>query len=188
VVVDDITPPVKSALPFPSRRRETLDIEGVRAAASKTLPFAIENKTPSSTPEDTASYRALEPRADPLPFASVRPVAQPPSVPPPFESWPPVAPSSPPPAPEKPAAQPRDEPPEADTLLPLQIYAQIKVALMLHGRPLDEVLKEHKLDAITWRLEERRRAEALSRAADRGDLGPIRELRRAMRQASQGTR
>jgi hypothetical protein len=64
----------------------------------------------------------------------------------------------------------------------LETYAAIKVAL-LRGKPLEAVLAQHGIEEISWRIEERRRADGLSRAAERGDLNVVQALRRAMRDA-----
>lgn len=77
---------------------------------------------------------------------------------------------------------PPSEPRARDDLVALELYATVKVAL-LRGQPLAAVLERHGLDEVSWRSEERRRAQALSSAAERGDLAVVRTLRRALREA-----
>jgi hypothetical protein len=79
---------------------------------------------------------------------------------------------------------------EADELLPLATYATIKVSVLRAERPLVEILAEHGLDEVRWRVEERRRAAALSLAAQRGDFEAVRSVRQALhaaRRAAQPT-
>jgi hypothetical protein len=64
--------------------------------------------------------------------------------------------------------------------LSLETYAAIKVALLRGDRGLHAVLAEHGVDEVLWRLEERRRADLLSRAAALGDRQTIEAMRRAM--------
>ncbi|HZO12526.1 MAG TPA: DUF2169 domain-containing protein [Polyangiaceae bacterium] len=67
--------------------------------------------------------------------------------------------------------------------MPLDLYAEIKVAILSGKRSLPEILDVHSIDEVRWREEERKRAEALSRAAKAGDGSAVLDLRRAMRAA-----
>lgn len=72
---------------------------------------------------------------------------------------------------------------EEDELLPLATYATIKVSVLRGERPVVEILAEHGLDEVRWRVEERRRAAALSLAAQRGDFEAVRSVRQALHAA-----
>lgn len=53
-------------------------------------------------------------------------------------------------------------------LLPMETYAAVQVDLWDEGALLDDVLARHGIDEITWRDNERRRADALAEEAARG--------------------
>jgi uncharacterized protein DUF2169 len=144
--------------------------------------------SPSSSSLPIAPPPAFGAFAPPPPAPAPRTPALGFSPPPPLQPLPSAtsaaAAKSPPAAPRTAAAAPPPPEPAADKgdLLPLETYAAVKVAL-LRGKALPSVLERHGLDEMSWRLEERRRADALSRAAERGDLSVVHTLRRAMREA-----
>jgi hypothetical protein len=70
-----------------------------------------------------------------------------------------------------------------DGLLPLELYAQIKTAILSGEASIGEILDAHSIDEVRWREDERKRADALSRAAKTGDTSAVLDLRRAMRAA-----
>jgi hypothetical protein len=174
---------VEPALPFRASGAAA-HIPPPRAAAPVPPPFLAAGPAVPAGHASAPPPIARPPLA-PLP-ASPSPLAPPPLAP--VAPPPPLAPAVPPkPVPEPPrtaAAAPPPEPKPSDKgeLLPLDTYAAVKVAL-LRGKALPAVLEKHGLDEMSWRLEERRRAEALSRAAERGDLSVVHTLRKAMRDA-----
>lgn len=162
--------PAAPALPFPTARAHAPP----RGAAHGDVPArAMTPAHPAKVSAPEASFAPVPPVYATAPSAMR---AAGPGAPPPIATPPPA------PPPIQPPREPLPAEPAAD-LLPLDLYAKVKVAILHDRRPLAEVLEAHGLDEVQWRKEEQLRAEALSRAASQGDSRPVIALRRAMRRA-----
>lgn len=120
-----------------------------------------------------------------LPFLNARPPAPPPDLP---EVTPPARTigesmlEAPPPAVRSEPALALTEP-LAETSVPLETYAAVKVEIWGDREPVVPVLMRHGIDEVAWYENERRLAQLLAREAREGGTRLAMELQRALRAA-----
>ncbi|AKT40602.1 DUF2169 family type VI secretion system accessory protein [Chondromyces crocatus] len=91
-------------------------------------------------------------------------------------------------SPREPAEPPaeRAEPPRSKSQLSLAHYARIKVASWRGDAPLSELLEQHGLDEVAWRMHERQQSESLAAEAREGRCDMALSLLAALEAAQSG--